>query len=184
MMGLMRSIIVLCSLIAVAVAQPAPPKKEEPKKEEKKEEKKEGKPLPPRPDTAVMKLEKAFIADRTNRTKMLAAWDAIIKLENWYFIWRPDDGDGHPRVATIDGKNMVQCFTDREQAIEVAEYNGLDAKSVRGMPVVKAARLITNMASEEITDSVWDLGRIDHAMTMELKQFPFLYNYHLKKKLP
>ncbi len=172
----MRTFIVLCTLVGLttgALAQPAP-KKEEPKKEEKK--------LPPRADTAIMKLEKAHIADINNRPKLEELWNAMVRLESWYFIWRPDDGDGHPRVVTTEGKNYVQCFTDRGQAEEMATSNGLDKSAVRAFPVAKAVKMLAEFAQDEIRESVWDDGRINNAMTMPLRNYPDIYTFFLKKK--
>ncbi len=174
----MRSLIALCILTAVASAQPAP--KQEPKKEDKKEEPK----LPPRPDTPIIKLQKASSADPNNRAKLDAVWVALLKLENWYFIWRADDADGHPRVTFAEGKNLVQCYSDRDSAGDAAEAFGLDRSSVKGLAVAKAVRMLAKFETDEIKETVWDMGRVPQPMTMPLKNYPNIYTYFLKKPLP
>lgn len=173
----MRSLLLLCILTTIASAQQPAPKS--PPKAPDKEDK-----LPPRPDTPIIKLEKAHTADPNNRAKLEAVWIALLKLENWYFIWRPDDGDGHPRVTIAEGKNLVQCFSDREQAAEVAEALGLDRSSAKALPVAKAARMLANFATDEIKETVWDMARVNQPMTMPLKNYPDIYSFFLKKKLP
>lgn len=168
--------LVLCVLLAASTAaaqSPAPPPKT---------------PVPqkpaPRPDTEIIKLEKALVADPTNRAKQEAVWLALLHEESWFFIWRPDDGNGHPRVGQMDNKPYVQCFSDRAQALEEAIADGLDESAVRALPIAKAARMLAAFDGDDVHQSAWDAGRVSHAMTMPLRNYPDIYSYFLKKKLP
>ena len=168
----MRSILVVLIALAAAPAfaqSPAPAKPAE---------------KPKRPDTEIVKLEKALVAAPTDRAKMEAVWVALLHQENWFFIWRPDEGAGHPRVGQLDGKPYVQCFSDRAQALDEALLAGLDDSAVRAIPVAKAARMLAALDGGEIHQSTWDSGQVPHAMTMPLRNYPDIYSYLLKKKLP
>lgn len=167
--------LVLCVLLAASTASaqaPAPAPKVVPQKPA------------PRPDTEILKLEKALVADPTSRPKMEAVWTALLHQESWFFIWRPDDGDGHPRVGQLDGKPYVQCYSDRAQAVEEALADGLEESTVKAVPVAKPARMLAAFDRDDVHMSAWDAGRVPHAMTMPLRNYPDIYSYVLKKKLP
>jgi hypothetical protein len=55
---------------------------------------------------------------------------------------------------------------------------------VKALPVAKAARMLANFATDEIKETVWDMARVNQPMTMPLKNYPDIYSFFLKKKLP
>ena len=92
-----------------------------------------------------------------NKVGEQALWEAVVALEQWYFVGVGEGEDLMPMVAMFDGRPQLIAFTDEERASEFASASG--TRKGRGpLPVLNMEPLEAVEYLVELKDVVHGIG--------------------------